>query len=93
MIFLLNNERILAEVFTLARLKMAQEFGVHPNSVSARVEIVGSKIKPTFGFPDSVYEQRTKEEIQTQMSRLWAVTKVHLMQSLAGLKERRNDQA
>lgn len=49
MVFLWNNERVLVEVMTLARLLISRALGVHPRHVVAKAQLEGNKIIPEFG--------------------------------------------
>lgn len=91
MIFLLNNERVLAEVAELARCRISEILRVEPKNVSVKLELApGGKIIPEFnvevphvGSLERVYIQQGIEEVWLG----WA--KRELLERLAGLSDRR----
>ena len=90
MIFLLNTERVLTEIFNLSRFKLAQAFNIHPDTVTVTVNIEDGKFKPRFDLPEQLSAEYTTEEIQEMISRIWINLKAELFIRLRGLQERRN---
>lgn len=87
MIFLLNNERVLAEVAELARCHISEILRVKPEVVSVKLELApGGKIIPEFnvGVPEVGALERTY--IQQGIEEVWlGWAKRELLERLAGL--------
>jgi len=88
MIFLLNKERVLAEVGELARLHISGILKVKPEFVSVQFELVDGKIKPRFDVKTEVSGAWEQDYIQNTMQSVWSGwAKEELVNRLMGLED------
>ena len=90
MIFLLNHERVLAEVAELARLHISGMLKVEPQVVAVQLELApGGRIRPQFDVavpPDAGALE--KKFIQQAIAEVWlGWAKQELIDRLRGLNE------
>jgi hypothetical protein len=69
LIFLLNNERVILEMMSLARFKLAQMLGIEPNLIKAEVGIEDGRLLPHFDI--SNLADTTKEQLEPFFADIW----------------------
>ena len=88
MVFLLNNERIVAEFVELCALKISGKIGISPDMINASVELCDGKVKPSFGVPKNV---SNPEEVTRIISSTWRSLKSTLISRLNYARQKRPD--
>jgi len=90
MIFLINEERVVAEVLELARLKISGILGVKPDDVEATVEVKDGRIRPNFNLRIASDKKFEVAFVQRTMAAVWQEEiKPELVARLRGLTEGR----
>lgn len=89
MIFLLNSERVLAEVAELSRLHISEILRVEPKVVSVKLELApGGRIIPEFNVEVPAAGALERQYIQQGIEAVWlGWAKRELVERLAGLGE------
>lgn len=89
MIFLLNSERVLAEVAELARCHISEILRVKPEVVSVKLELApGGKIIPEFNVEMPQVGALEREYVQQGIKEVWlGWAKRELIERLAGLSD------
>ena len=87
MIFLLNNERVLAEISMLARMHIAELLQVDPKAVTSSLELApNGKIVVAFDVDTPVSGALELEMIQDSIAAVWlGWAKQELVDRLRGL--------
>lgn len=92
-VFLLNAERVLAEVAELAKLHISEILKVEPTAVTCSLELAkGGKVIPTFNVEAPEAGAWEKDYIQKAIAEVWlGWAKQELVDRLSGLSEVRRD--
>ena len=85
MIFLWNAERVLAEIFELARLKIAGLTKVPEDKITASVQLEGGNIKPSFQIEELATTDLTNDQVQAVIGEVWGELKPELIVRLKSL--------
>ncbi len=91
MIFLWNAERVVREIFELARLKLAQRLEIPWEAISIKVGLEEGRIKPELTVEEIFARRIGKDEVDQQFRELWVGLKEELQVRLKGIDERRYD--
>lgn len=92
-VFLLNAERVLAEIAELAKLHISEILKVEPTAVTCSLELAkGGKVIPTFNVDAPDAGAWEKKYIQEGIAEVWlGWAKQELVDRLSGLSEVRRD--